>query len=277
MPARPLPPPPDPQVVERIRWPPHRDAAIRWTHPGETVRVVPSRVEDAELLRTIRRYRSEVPADRQTGWPTFCRRVALPLVRCETPHRPLRSGERVSDGAPSPTAIFAVVLAGEAFGLALQILTGNAAYLLLGPALSVAALLVTGAVRRFGRPRILFDPPGTAARTLALLTLLIGHPLAFPAAAQIARWAGWPQGTTVWIACGLLAPWGVAVWALLRPHVRQMRAFHETAEADAGEEWDALHADPQREPRWLVELRGVGGALPTQSDPDAGSVRVAED
>ncbi|MFH5805898.1 hypothetical protein [Alienimonas sp. DA493] len=276
MSARPLPQLPEPWTVGELRWPAGRDAAIRWEGHGGTVRVVPSRVDDAELLGLIRRYRARVPADRQTGWPTFCLRVALPLVRCETPHRPLRSWERISDGSPSAAAVFVVVLAGELFGLALQLLTGKAGWLLLGPALTVAGLMTAGALRRFSRPRIQYAPPGETRATLLTLGYFMAFLLIIPAAAQLRLWAGWPRGAFFWIAFGLCAVSGGALTGLLRPHVRRMESFRKTAEADAVEEWDALHADPQREPRWHGALRGAEGTPPMQSDPDAGSVRVAE-
>ena len=211
-------------------------------------------------LAAVRRLRREVPTDRQIDWPTGCER-AFDLVRCPNPDRPLWPFERVQEQAMSPWLPAFGMLGGEAVGLILRLLTGQGRFLLVGPAFGLMLSLYCWLLNRHDHRRVITESP-TQQRSFGEIAAL------FAAAATLYGqlcWGqqafGWPDWT-FWLA-GLLIP---AEFALIYRFDRETRGFREERRADAVTEWDALHADPQREPAWQA---GLWSDAQAQSDPDA--------
>ena len=153
-------------------------------------------------------------------------------------------------GAVSPWLPALGTVCGEVVGIAGRALTGDPKYLLIGPALG----LLLGAAKylggRDGARRVVAESPagrrvGLLAAAAAVLWLagVAAFPL-FAAAARPPRWAA--LAVVLW-------PFPPLFWLILRA-APELRSFTAARRAEAVAEWDALHADPQREPAWQAEL-----------------------
>ena len=217
------------------------------TADGATrVRLFPRR---AGALAAVRRVRFGVPADRQERWE----RAAWPavdLLRRVCPARPLRDFERL-DADPFGGWVFILgAVAGEGCGLAIRLLNGNAAALIIGPAVGLLLAALRWFTARRTHGRVSLAVPGVSTGTGELALAYAGLPAAAFIGLAAVRWCGLP----LW-ACGIPVAAAVAnviraIWRL----TRQQQAFLTARQAEAVAEWNALHADPQREPAWQAAL-----------------------
>ena len=245
------PDPPPPHEVRAVLWDQWRGVRVR-TDTG-TCTVLPAamiwQVEKApRLLEPLRQFYGASP---QENWPAFCRRVALPAMRSAAPTRPLRPFERfgwatdpVRDGLP-------MVLAVEFGAVVCQTLGGVWWVVLLGPALWLEILAVHRLRRCRFAPTVHARPPGEVRKALAVFAPAVAAVAACAAVVPRLPPGGWVAPAVMG---GLFLP--AAVWLVVRfaGLTRDFRAFAADREREALEEWEALHADPQRDPAWLTEL-----------------------
>ena len=214
---------------------------------------------DPHSLALVRLFRADLPGGVQHGWPAFCRAVALPLVRSERPGRPLRRRERafVSHWL-SPAAGWAALWV-QALGLFYWLVCGVAAAAWVGTA--AAVIFAAGRWRASRRPpvRVEVDPDD---RTLAekvseIVFAALGCVIGLTGTLFLADRVGVPFLLSLAIA---FAP---VLAVAFRFEGRKQARFAEVRaafDADAAAEWDALHADPQREPAWQAALWDDRGA-----------------
>ena len=266
--ATPLPDPadlPPPHEVVEARWDLRRGVRLR--SAGRTVRLPRDLFRGEFGARAAAGVRGAIPPDRQVGWPRFCRLAALPALRSECPGRPLRWFEMRGDDPRHLSVLegtfFAaqtVILGGLAVGN--PVLPGWSGVILSG---AFAGLIWLGRRnRRRVPPRIGERSLRVRWRTIAGLNLALAAGMV--AATAVAAWLdarGVPVG--LWLPCLPVGGLGMAViWAKLTNATNG--PFDRMRDAEAVAEWDALHADPQREPTWQAALWATAE---TRSDPDA--------
>ena len=212
-------------------------------------------------LAVVRRLHSEVPADRHERWPRAAPHALL-LLRSDYPDRPLRPFETVRPGGVSPWVPVLGTVLGEIAGLAMRVLTGDAKFLLIGPAIGLTLGVARWWFARTGERRVVAEAPADrvagfllAAAAVAWLGAIAGLGLA-GAVGAVPNWV---------LLLGTIGPVAFACAAVLTA-IRLSRDFHAARRAEAVAEWDALRADPQREPPWRAAL---WNHAETRSDPDA--------
>ena len=246
----------DLRTLDRLTWPIVAHGAVALSGPGGTVRLTPKAFDPATRVAFVRRLRAAVPTEVQHRWPEYCERVALDLVRCDLPTRPLRPGERVETGELSAGFGLVSVLIGEAGGwLALWWLTGAARFLLFGTVVGLAVAGLRWWAGRSARPRIVADSPMDAAMVRALLWFCgLAAAGACPAVLLIRR--GWPAGGAIALC---LAPAAVAYFRGFWRGTRVHQTWRAERSAAAVAEWDALHAPAP--PAGLTAARNPPGPV----------------
>ena len=232
----------DLRTLDRLDWPLAAGQSLAMSGPGGAARFTLSRLDPAVRLELIRRLRADVPADVQRRWPGYCG-VALNLVRCDVPTRPLRPGERLETGEFSAGFGLVSVLIGEAGGFGLWWLTGQPRFLAFGTlvGLSIAGLRWWAA--KTARPRIVRERPGESATTWTLAAaiswaLLLGFPLMKWGGPAVPAWA-WAAG---------FGPPAVLFAVGMTRTARLEEAARKSRTAAATAEWDALHAGRPADP-----------------------------
>ena len=237
--------------IRAVQWDARGEIRL-WTEDGYLPERTPSDSEDPETLAYVRFVRDDCPEHLQHDWPAYCLAVALPLVRSERPDRPLRPFERRSDLPWYDPLYGGLILALQVVGLIHLAITGLAGLAIFATVLAGAyALLRVWHLRR-RRPRILVlhhgDDVWREVRRAGGHFLLCGAGLA----AMI--WlgnGGWP--VWLWGPVGAVPVVG-SCFALDASRKRIVQNDQRRLEEDAVAEWDALHADPQREPAWQTAL-----------------------
>ena len=254
---------PETAAFYAVQWDPAGEVRF-WNEDGYVPVKTPAGSSDPDVLAYVRFLRDDCPKELQHGWPAYCRAIALPLVRSEYPGRPPRPFERRSVLPWYDPVYGGVMLALQAVGLALWAVTGAPHPAMLG---AVAGGVYAAARWWYGRsgvPRLLVLYHGESLRREFLLAgrhfLLAGGGVA------TMIWfgnGGWP--VWLWAPAGLL-PVTASTIALDRAQKRTVRAVEDRRTADALAEWDALHADPQRDPAWQAALwNGTYGDGPATS------------
>ena len=228
----------DLRTLDRLTWPVLAHGAVALSGPGGAVRLTPKVFDPATRVAFVRRLRAAVPTEVQHRWPIYCERVALDLVRCDLPTRPLRPGERVQTGEFSAGFWLVSVAAGELFGWLGWWLTGQPRWLVVGPAMALLLAAMKRLQARNRRPRIVADSPTEAAMVRALLWLCgLAAAGGVPAVLLIRR--GWPAGGAIALC---LAPAAVAYCRWFWRGTRIDIEWRAARSAAAVAEWDALHA-----------------------------------
>ena len=228
----------DLRTLDRLTWPIVAYGAVALSGPGGTVRLTPKVFDPATRVTFVRRLRAAVPTDVQHRWPEYCERVALDLVRCDLPTRPLRPGERVQTGEFSAGFWLVSVAVGELFGWLGWWLTGQPRWLVVGPAMALLLAAMKRLQARNRRPRIVADSPTEAAMVRALLWFCgLVAAGGVPAVLLIRR--GWPAGGALALC---LAPAAIAYGHGLWRGTRIDKEWWAERSAAAVAEWDALHA-----------------------------------
>ena len=212
-------------------------------------------------LAAVERLHAEVPADRHEHWSRAAP-YALKLLRSDNPDRPLRPFERVQPGGVSPWVPALGAVLGEVTGLAMRVLTGDAKWLLVGPAFGLTLGFAAWWKARGGERRVVAAAPADRAGGFLLAAAAVVWLATIPAMALMGQ-IGVLPGWAVLLGVGGPVVFAVAVGLGM---IRLSRDFHAARRAEAAEEWAALRSDPQRTPAWQVGLWDDGE---TRSDPDA--------
>ena len=259
--------PPDPVVPPRrrlrelaegtpvwaVQWDAEGGVLRFWTADGYFEPFPPgaAKREPAAVLDLVRQVRAEYPPEMQDGWPAFCRRVALPLVRCDRPGRPLRPFERVAGPFWLTPRAAAVPLILQGFGLLMWATGGGRGWVAVGGVAAGVVAVGKWWSRRRGVSRILAECPPRPFLTEARDALLC---LAACVVGVSGMGLAVVRAGNPWWGLPALLPGAILALHLARVEQTRTAAFESERDAEAAEEWDALHADPQREPRWWGEL-----------------------
>ena len=266
--ATPLPDPadlPSPRDVVQARWHPRRGLRLRTD--DRTVRLPRAMFGGEWGARLAWAVRGAVPPDRHVGWPRFCRLVVLPALRSPCPTRPLRWFEVRGDDPRHLSAmegcflaVQVLIVGGVAIGA--PVLPGWLGFVCCG---------AMGGLIWLARRNRKLVPPTIGERVLRVRwRAFAGLYVAFVAGAVGGTAAAArldARGVPFWL-CFPLLPGG-AVFAgaafikLARPYDGP---FDRMRDAEAVDEWDALHAVPQRDPAWQAAL---WEEAETRSDPGA--------
>ena len=252
---KPVPDLPDPADVLTVDWSRQLGPRLTTSQGHIYLRLFHDDADAAAALAAVRRLHAEVPADRHRDWPKRARQ-ALGMVRCECPARPLRPFERVRADVLSGGFALCCVLLGEVGGLIARVVTGDPTHLIVGPAIGLLLAALRWVGRRGLGTRVEIVRPGEKAAMIYLAAAVAALSLGMPAGAFAAIWFGWPKGAVPLLMFVPVIPtFAVASWAAAK-RAKTYARFHAARDAEAVAEWDALHADPQREPAWQAELWG---------------------
>ena len=204
----------------------------------EPISLVLQPLERADRLAGVRLIREGVPVEKQTGWPEFCRWVALPLARSFDPPRLPGPGERML-GRGRMDVIFGLgTVAAAGIGWFTYAVTGEAKSLVIAFGLVPVWFIMRFLWPSAGvRVRDADTPPGVSTEMGALLfgfLAMFAYPLA------VGWWGdrAFPRAVadSGWFAVILLA--FCPFFVLNRRHAAAKSAWESERRAVAVAEWD---------------------------------------